>query len=1097
MYRQQPATRPLSGRPTFPRRLLSGRARLHPVVLVPVFLCGALLSPFFTQHLGGTGTSVSDLARRRAPEPVYRAEDYQWRSEDVFAPADAPPLDASADDFASDSARGTRANLKAAGQERVLAREGHGDGADEWEWWEPPAADPDAADDGGLGSGADLTSSMYYVHSGLLYFRSSPSTIPVLDLAKLFPVAPAQPLIRPPPYPSQPDEGLTRAPPPPKDWLAPGEIFAHPPGKRKHAIPLKKGLEDLHAPLPPAPPRVNPFAAARVPERRVNPAVANRRKAVRDAEGHVLGPNAAAMALARKEGKPFVPGKPAEVLEEQRKAQLARDSEKEKQRQQKGLREGSGKWFQAEQQQPIPAAGGVPARQVAAQLDNQDDEEEDSEPWAAFADDASDVGSDLDDDEALLEAVRGLDPEELSLLSSEERALIADIQAKRGIAPRPPAQPPAGRQVGRKDWRAAEQPENARAAQEKRLNPPRVPLPKPVFRGAKGMEKDAKRKEQQLKAAAEAKKGWKVRRKRDVVELGEPEQQDEPMLAAAESSPTTDTRNGDSTASAPTAPANLTRRAVSSTSANSPPDRLHPVAHLIERAEAEWDDMLRKQSQTLEQAVAEYKRRYRMNPPAGFDSWWRYAMQNHIVLVDEYDQIYDDILPFLALKPSEFRDRARSLRSDTSLPWHAHSFSLEVKDGTVVFLPGGAAGQGKKEDMLELLADFVEMLPDLDIRISSGDEPSVVISGEARQKHELAAREGKVLSIPSSFETSEPTGFSPWDSLCPPNSTARRLAQSLPVDAPAKRPSMRSFVSIEHDRTLDICEHPAVRDLNGFTSWPGPRPHLPYPLFSFTKTSVHADLLVPFISNDYFIEIGRDPVWESKKHNKVLWRGDTVGAYHAKGTGWRQTQRPRLVKLANERSGTTSLHLADPKAADSLRLVDAPTKDVSAFYFDVAYSGQPVQCSSKDTTCKILQHEFRFDKGLTNDEENTYKYVLDIDANYASGKFKRLMSSRSLVFKSTIFPEWWTRRIMPWYHYIPIQPDYSDLIDVAAFFIGAPDGTGSHDAVAKRIAAQGKKWSDEHWREVDMAAYLFRLLLEYARLLKRTDNDLHSMDYDP
>lgn len=59
--------------------------------------------------------------------------------------------------------------------------------------------------------------------------------------------------------------------------------------------------------------------------------------------------------------------------------------------------------------------------------------------------------------------------------------------------------------------------------------------------------------------------------------------------------------------------------------------------------------------------------------------------------------------------------------------------------------------------------------------------------------------------------------------------------------------------------------------------------------------------------------------------------------------------------------------------------------------------------------------------------------------------------------------------------YIPIQSDYSDLVDAAAYFIGAPDGSGSHDKVAKRIAQQGKKWSDEHWREVDMTAYLFRL----------------------
>lgn len=635
MYRQQPATRPLSGRPTLPRRFLLGRARLHPVVLVPVFLCGALLSPFLAQHLGGSEASVSELARRRAPEPVYRAEDYQWRSEDVFAPADAPPLDASADDFGSDSARRANSRLKAAaaGQEKVLAREGHGDGADEWEWWEPPASDPDAryaADDGGLGSGADLTSSMYYVHSGLLYFRSSPSTIPVVDLAKPFPVAPAQPGIRPPPYPAQSDEGLTRAPQPPKDWLAPGELFAHAPGKRKHAIPLKKGLDDLHAPLPPAPARLNPFAAAQAPAARVNPAVANRRKAVRDAEGHLLGPNAAAMLLAKKQGKPFVPGKPAEVLEEQRKAKLARDSEKERQRQQKILREGGGAWFPARQQKG-PAVGGVPARQAAGafppvQFDEDEDEEdeEDSKPWAAFSDDPADADEgDLDDDEALLEAVRGLTADELLLLSPDERALIAELEAQRGGGAQalPDAQPPAARQVGRKDWRALEQPENARVAQEKRLNPPRRPLPKPVFRGAKGMEEDVKRKEQQLKAAAAAKKGAKVRRKRDFVELSLLEES-MPVETTTPTAPATVETVDDRPSAVPASPANLTRRALSSSiSADSPPDRLHPIAHLIERAEAEWDDMLRKQSQTLEQAVAEYKRRYKMNPPVGFDSW--------------------------------------------------------------------------------------------------------------------------------------------------------------------------------------------------------------------------------------------------------------------------------------------------------------------------------------------------------------------------------------------------------------------------------------------------------------------------------------------
>ncbi|KAH9467758.1 hypothetical protein Pst134EA_011387 [Puccinia striiformis f. sp. tritici] len=42
-----------------------------------------------------------------------------------------------------------------------------------------------------------------------------------------------------------------------------------------------------------------------------------------------------------------------------------------------------------------------------------------------------------------------------------------------------------------------------------------------------------------------------------------------------------------------------------------------------------------------------------------------------------------------------------------------------------------------------------------------------------------------------------------------------------------------------------------------------------------------------------------------------------------------------------------------------------------------------------------------------------------------------------------------------------------------------------HDELAEKIASQGKRWATEHWRRTDMAAYMFRLILEWRRVMLR------------
>ena len=61
----------------------------------------------------------------------------------------------------------------------------------------------------------------------------------------------------------------------------------------------------------------------------------------------------------------------------------------------------------------------------------------------------------------------------------------------------------------------------------------------------------------------------------------------------------------------------------------------------------------------------------------------------------------------------------------------------------------------------------------------------------------------------------------------------------------------------------------------------------------------------------------------------------------------------------------------------------------------------------------------------------------------------------------------YTSRIAEWVHYVPIQVTYSDLYDALTFF-------RTHEEAAAKIAAAGKQWSQQFWRNEDMSAYLYR-----------------------
>jgi hypothetical protein len=84
----------------------------------------------------------------------------------------------------------------------------------------------------------------------------------------------------------------------------------------------------------------------------------------------------------------------------------------------------------------------------------------------------------------------------------------------------------------------------------------------------------------------------------------------------------------------------------------------HPIPKLMADAEVQFRKLLSKQSRTLKAAVNEYQRRYKRNPPKGFDKWWRFAKENDVKMVDEYDGLVEDLAPFWEISGEELRRRA-------------------------------------------------------------------------------------------------------------------------------------------------------------------------------------------------------------------------------------------------------------------------------------------------------------------------------------------------------------------------------------------------------------------------------------------------------
>lgn len=510
----------------------------------------------------------------------------------------------------------------------------------------------------------------------------------------------------------------------------------------------------------------------------------------------------------------------------------------------------------------------------------------------------------------------------------------------------------------------------------------------------------------------------------------------------------------------------------------------HPILDLLEGAEKRWNDMVRRQSRTLPDAVKEYQKRYGRLPPKGFDKWFEFAKRHNVVLIDEFDQIDHDIAPYLALKPRTMQQRIGKLET------HKDSFHLIFKDGNLTYTHTPTRDMTRITDIVGLVEDFAEVLPDMEVHASLHDTGSHVLREDYRKEAMRKADERGYLSKENvTFFENKKTN------------PRKRVTKACLDDAPAVLqengvlPQTTRGKSMEliqdHGRTMNFCHNPEILTSHGAFIWDLARDSFLEPFFVGCKLAQGPEILMPALSGFSDSKSEALPAWSTRKA-KAFWRGSTTGN-HFTIKDWKRSHRIALHFLANTQEGQEAVLLEDAKKGLVSKSISR--KELNERYIDIGLVGKPIQCEKKDGTCEEMTEKIDFKPRAAPNLGSQYKYAVDVDGNGWSQRYRRLLTSGSVILKATIFPEWNADWLIPWYHYVPIQMDYSGLYNTMTFFAGSPDGSSpGHDKLAEKISQNSVRFVKENWRWEDMQAYMFRLLLEYARLAA---DDRDAMTYKP
>jgi Glycosyl transferase family 90 len=409
---------------------------------------------------------------------------------------------------------------------------------------------------------------------------------------------------------------------------------------------------------------------------------------------------------------------------------------------------------------------------------------------------------------------------------------------------------------------------------------------------------------------------------------------------------------------------------------------------------------------------------------------------------------------------------------------------FSIRNGTATWEPEYYHARMLGEWISNLAAD---VLPDIDLKINVLDEPRV-----------LAPYDTVALSTELAHSHSRPHKASGntnvnWLSVGKQGSWEAMLT-SCSINSPARREAYDETISDENTSlhfvanvtaSMDVCASVDLRNQHGFFESPNTLliTHSLVPILSQCTPSIFNDIIYP--SPYYASEMMSDNINEAEdvdwdqKLDRVYWSGTATGG-HSNAKTWMSMHRQRLALMTA--SDSTMLVSLLRRAAGGVWQSYQSTwaKISSMFYLRIT---RTAQCEKE--ACDEMNLRFHSEKEPLSASFGS-KYAIDIDGNTFSGRYYRLLKSKSCVLKLTVFREWHDDRLVPWVHYIPVSTGAEELGELVRFLI--EDDVGKE--IGRRIADQGRTWANKVLRRTDMEIAFFRLLIEYARLISVEREDM-------